>query len=62
MQDDDVDEEWETLKDTIASTAENLFGKQNKNQDWFDENDPEIKKSITNKNTANSQLTNREAR
>ena len=57
VQDEDVNKEWETLKNTIFSSAEKLLGKQKKkNQDWFDENDPEIQNVIANKNTAYCKL------
>ena len=46
-----IDEDWAVLRDKIHDTAFQLLGPHmRKNQDWFDENDEEIKEMLAEKN------------
>ena len=49
-----VEEDWATFRDVIYSTAFSHLGqKMRKHQDWFDENDDEIRKLLDEKNERN---------
>ena len=53
----DIDREWTTLKDIIINAAENTIGyTKRKNQDWFDDNNPEISRLISAKREAHLSL------
>ena len=46
-----IEEDWVVLRDKIHDTAFQLLGPTTrKNQDWFDENDEEIKEMLAEKN------------
>jgi len=47
---DDIEEDWSAFRDTTYSTAKEILGcTKRKHQDWFDENDEEIKKLLDEK-------------
>ena len=46
----DVERDWESLKDLTYSCATNVIGPVvRRHKDWFDENDVEIKKLLAEK-------------
>ncbi|KAI8481625.1 Dynein heavy chain 1, axonemal [Branchiostoma belcheri] len=50
MGESSVEDDWSTLKKTVYSTAlEHLGSTKRKNQDWFDENDPQISSLLAQK-------------
>ena len=49
----DIEEQWATLKDTVYHTASDALGyPERKHQDWFDEHDEHLKKLLEARNTA----------
>ena len=56
---DNVEESWESFRNTVYATAQETIGPtKRKNQDWFDENDDEIKMLLEKKHASQRALNN----
>ena len=58
-----VEEKWATLKNTVYQTASDVLGHpERKHQDWFDEHDEHLKKLLKARNTARQENLQRSTR